>query len=74
MSQWGNLQRSPHPVAVFKATISKGRERRGKGKGRERERREGTEVIMGMERRGRVESGRKNKGPTITEGERRGRK
>ena len=34
--------------------------------------REGTRVIMGMERRGRVESGRKNKGPTITEGERRG--
>jgi len=30
----GSLQRSPHPVAVFKATISKGRERRGKGKGR----------------------------------------
>jgi len=28
---------------------------------------------MGMERRGRVESGRKNKGPTITEGERRGK-
>jgi len=28
---------------------------------------------MGMERRGRVESGRKNKGPTIMEGERRGK-
>jgi len=29
---------------------------------------------MGMERRGRVESGRKNKGPATTEGKRRGRK
>jgi len=29
---------------------------------------------MRMERRGKVESGRKNKGPTITEGERRGSK
>jgi len=28
---------------------------------------------MGMERRGRVVSGRKNKGPTITEGQRRGK-
>ena len=28
---------------------------------------------MGMERRGMVESGRKNKGPTIMEGERRGK-
>jgi len=54
ISCWGSLQRSPHPVAVFKATISKGRERRGKGKGREREG-EATRVIMGMERRGRVE-------------------
>jgi len=42
---------------VFKATISKGRERRGKGKERgEREGRKGTRVIMGMERRRMVES------------------
>ena len=34
ISRWGSLQRSPHPVAVFKATISKGRERRGKGRER----------------------------------------
>jgi len=34
ISRWGSLQHSPHPVTVFKATISKGRERRGKGKER----------------------------------------
>jgi len=57
ISLWGSLQRSPQSAAVFKATISKERER--KGKRREREGSEGTRVIMGMDRRGRLESGRK---------------
>jgi len=30
----GELTALPHPVTVFKATTSKGRERRGKGKER----------------------------------------
>ena len=58
-------------MAVFKVTISKGRERRGKGKERGEKGKGGSE--QGMERRGRVESGIKSKGPTITEGERRGK-
>jgi len=50
-----------------------GEEREKEGNGRESEGREGTRVIMGMERRQKVESGRNNKGPTITKGERRGK-
>jgi len=36
---WGNLKRSPRPLAVFKGPTSKGREGEsgGEGKGRERE-------------------------------------
>ena len=41
--RWGNLQRSPDPLAVFKGAISKGYrgktgKGRGKGMGREEER------------------------------------